>query len=92
MARFSPACLNQLAGTVIADLHDHLLLRGAAAAYRAGSHIAITMLVDHINPAMKKALAVFVDLAMLATCLFIIHWGLSVVWMPGRTWCHRCRS
>lgn len=49
---------------------------GAAAAYRAGSHIAITMLVDHINPAMKKGLAVFVDLAMLATCLFIIHWGI----------------
>ncbi|MBB1202702.1 TRAP transporter small permease [Enterobacteriaceae bacterium 89] len=49
---------------------------GAAAAYRAGSHIAITMLVDNVRPAAKKAIQLFVDLAMLATCLFIIHWGI----------------
>ena len=31
---------------------------------------------SHGNPLMKKGLAVFVDLAMLATCLFIIRWGI----------------
>lgn len=49
---------------------------GAAAAYRAGGHIAITMLIDHIPDSVKKGLAVFVDLAMLATCVFIIKWGI----------------
>mgnify|MGYP004719688479 CR=1 FL=1 len=49
---------------------------GAAAAYRAGSHVAITKLVGHISPLMKKGLAVFVDLAVLVTCLFIVRWGI----------------
>lgn len=49
---------------------------GAAAAYRAGGHIAITMLVDNISPAARKGVELFVDLAMLATCVFIIHWGV----------------
>lgn len=49
---------------------------GAAAAYRAGGHIAITMLVDHIPDSAKKGLRLFVDLAMLVTCLFIIRWGI----------------
>ncbi|WP_293493794.1 TRAP transporter small permease [Pluralibacter sp.] len=50
---------------------------GAAAAYRAGGHIAITMLVDNISPAARKGVQFFVDIAMLVTCLFIIHWGVT---------------
>lgn len=49
---------------------------GAAAAYRAGGHIAITMLVDRIPAAAQKGIALLVDLAMLATCIFIIKWGI----------------
>lgn len=49
---------------------------GAAAAYRAGGHIAITMLVDHIPESAKKGLRIVVDLAMLVTCLYIIRWGI----------------
>lgn len=49
---------------------------GAAAAYRAGGHIAITMLVDNLPLTVKAALAKLVDFAMLVTCVFIIHWGI----------------
>lgn len=49
---------------------------GAAAAYRAGGHIAITMLSDRVPPAIRKGIEFFVNIAMLAICVFIIRWGI----------------
>lgn len=49
---------------------------GAAAAYRAGGHISITMLTDHIGEKAQHVLRYIVDVAMLITCVFIIIWGI----------------
>ena len=48
---------------------------GAAAAYRAGAHIAVAMLTDRLSPALKKACGILVDLAMAAICLFVVFYG-----------------
>lgn len=52
---------------------------GAAAAYRAGAHIAVQMLTDRLPRAPQRACAWFVHLAMLAVCLFVVVWGLKLV-------------
>ncbi len=49
---------------------------GAAAAYRAGGHIAITMLTDHVSDTLKRILARIVDFCMLFMCVFIVIWGI----------------
>ncbi|MEA9392125.1 TRAP transporter small permease subunit [Acerihabitans sp. TG2] len=49
---------------------------GAAAAYRAGGHIAITMLADRVPATIKKGIDLFVNIAMLIICVFIIRWGV----------------
>lgn len=49
---------------------------GAAAAYRAGGHISITMLTDHIGEKAARVLRKVVDVFMLVICLFIIVWGV----------------
>ena len=48
---------------------------GAAAAYRAGGHIAVGMLVDRLPPALQRALAVLVHLLMAVVCLFVVVYG-----------------
>ncbi len=48
---------------------------GAAAAYRAGGHIAVGMLVDRLPPAVQRPLAVLVHLLMLLVCLFVTGYG-----------------
>ncbi len=48
---------------------------GAAAAYRANSHIAVTMLTDRLPPALAKSSAVVVDLLMLVACGFVAWYG-----------------
>jgi len=56
---------------------------GAAAAYRAGSHIAVTMLTDRVGPKVGHVLEWVVDLLMCAICLFTTVWGFqlcSVTW------------
>lgn len=52
---------------------------GAAAAYRAGAHIAVQMLTDRLPVALQRACAVFVHLAMLAACGFVVVWGAKLV-------------
>lgn len=48
---------------------------GAAAAYRAGSHIAVTMLTDRLPPAGKVVAARIVDILMALIAIFVIYYG-----------------
>jgi TRAP-type C4-dicarboxylate transport system permease small subunit len=48
---------------------------GAAAAYRAGGHIAVAMVTDALPPPMARALARLVDVLMLAVCAFVVWYG-----------------
>jgi hypothetical protein len=52
---------------------------GAAAAYRAGAHIAVAMLTDRL-PAGTAApcCAYIVDLLMVVICLFVVVWGTKL--------------
>jgi TRAP-type C4-dicarboxylate transport system permease small subunit len=52
---------------------------GAAASYRAGSHIAVAMLTDRLPHPLQKAGVVLVDLLMLATSAFVLIWGSRLV-------------
>jgi TRAP-type C4-dicarboxylate transport system permease small subunit len=51
---------------------------GAAAAYRAGAHIAVTMLTDTLPPAVQRALALLVHALMLVICAFVAWYGLHL--------------
>jgi TRAP-type C4-dicarboxylate transport system permease small subunit len=48
---------------------------GAAASYRAGSHIAVAMLTDALPAPLRRACAVITDLLMLAVTLFMVFYG-----------------
>ena len=48
---------------------------GSAAAYRAGSHIAVTMLTDRLPDKAKIVAARIVDILMALIALFIIFYG-----------------
>jgi TRAP-type C4-dicarboxylate transport system permease small subunit len=48
---------------------------GAAAAYRAGGHIAVAMLTDRLPAPARKVLALVVDLLMLCVCGFVAWFG-----------------
>jgi TRAP-type C4-dicarboxylate transport system permease small subunit len=48
---------------------------GAACAYRAGGHIAVTMLTDRLPAAAQHVLAIVVDGLMLVICLFVGYYG-----------------
>ena len=48
---------------------------GSAAAYRAGSHIAVTMLTDRLPPRARFVFARIVDVLMAIIALFIIVYG-----------------
>ncbi|MEY4882869.1 MAG: hypothetical protein RIS34_723 [Pseudomonadota bacterium] len=52
---------------------------GAAASYRAGAHIAVSMLTDRLPPNLRAACAVLVDLLMGLVCLFVMVWGGKLV-------------
>lgn len=59
---------------------------GAAAAYRAGAHIAVQMLTDRLPRPLQRACAGFVHLAMLAVSLFVLVYGFKLVeGMMGQT-------
>jgi TRAP-type C4-dicarboxylate transport system permease small subunit len=59
---------------------------GAAAAYRAGAHIAVQMLTDRLPAPLQRACAGFVHLAMLAASAFVVVWGFQLVQgMMGQT-------
>ena len=51
---------------------------GAAAAYRAGAHIAVAMLTDRLPGAVQKACIYLVDLAMGVVCLFGMVYGTQL--------------
>lgn len=48
---------------------------GAAAAYRAGAHIAVTMLTDRLPATAQRALALLVHGLMLLICAFVAWYG-----------------
>ncbi|MDP3883493.1 TRAP transporter small permease [Hydrogenophaga sp.] len=48
---------------------------GAAAAYRANAHIAVTMLTDVLPPPLRALSAWFVDGCMAAACAFVTWYG-----------------
>jgi TRAP-type C4-dicarboxylate transport system permease small subunit len=48
---------------------------GAAAAYRAGGHIAVAMLTDRLPAPAARALAFAVDALMLVVCAFVAWYG-----------------
>jgi TRAP-type C4-dicarboxylate transport system permease small subunit len=52
---------------------------GAAAAYRAGAHIAVQMLTDRLPRALQRACAGIVHLAMLAVSVFVLVYGFKLV-------------
>jgi TRAP-type C4-dicarboxylate transport system permease small subunit len=52
---------------------------GAAAAYRAGAHIAVQMLTDRLPRPLQRACAGLVHLAMAAASVFVLVWGLKLV-------------
>jgi len=65
---------------------------GAAAAYRAGKHIAVTMLTDALPKFAQRAIAVLVDLLMMLVSAFVAWYGTrlcietmgqSVAELPG---------
>ena len=52
---------------------------GAAAAYRAGAHIAVQMLTDRLPAPLQRACAGIVHLAMAAVSLFVLVYGFKLV-------------
>ena len=51
---------------------------GAAAAYRAGAHIAVAMLTTRLPAGLQKVCVRFVDLAMALVCLFVVVYGAKL--------------
>ena len=51
---------------------------GAAAAYRAGAHIAVTMLTDVLPAPLQRLLAWLVHGLMVLACLFVAWYGLKL--------------
>lgn len=52
---------------------------GAAACYRAGSHIQLRMFVDMLPFGLRRWQGYVVDLLMAAICLFMVTYGASLV-------------
>jgi TRAP-type C4-dicarboxylate transport system permease small subunit len=52
---------------------------GAAACYRANSHIAVALFKDMLPPRPRALLAAAVDLLLALMSLFIVIWGLRLV-------------
>ena len=68
---------------------------GAAAAYRAGSHIAVTMLTDALPPLLRRLAAIVSDLLMLLASAFVVWYGARCATRPGDSRspsCRGCRS
>lgn len=51
---------------------------GAAAAYRAGAHIAVAMMTDRLSAPLQRACHIAVNLLMLAICLFMVFYGAKL--------------
>jgi TRAP-type C4-dicarboxylate transport system permease small subunit len=48
---------------------------GAAAAYRAGGHIAVTMLTDRLPASAQRAMGFVVDVLMAVASMFVAYYG-----------------
>lgn len=48
---------------------------GAAAAYRAGGHIAISILTSRVSDSARAIFRLIVDVCMLIMAIFIVVWG-----------------
>jgi len=53
---------------------------GAAAAYRAGGHIAVAMLTDALPAPLQRVVAWLVDALMLAVSCFVLWYGARLCW------------
>ncbi|KJS03085.1 MAG: C4-dicarboxylate ABC transporter [Desulfobulbaceae bacterium BRH_c16a] len=51
---------------------------GAAASYRAGGHIAVTMLTDRLPEKVRPILTQVVNLLMIALAIFVARYGISL--------------
>jgi TRAP-type C4-dicarboxylate transport system permease small subunit len=51
---------------------------GAAASYRAGAHIAVTMLTDRLSPPLQRAFGVAVDLLLAGLSVFVLLYGTTL--------------
>jgi TRAP-type C4-dicarboxylate transport system permease small subunit len=56
-----------------------LTFYGAAACYRAGTHISLKMFVDLLPASLKRWQGHLVDLLMATICLFMVAYGASLV-------------
>ena len=56
-----------------------LTFYGAAACYRAGTHIRLRMFTDLLPPALHQWQSKLVHLLMAGICLFMVIWGGSLV-------------
>jgi len=51
---------------------------GAAASYRAGAHMAVSMVTDRMPPATRKLVSVLVQFLMIAVCIFMTWYGAKL--------------
>jgi TRAP-type C4-dicarboxylate transport system permease small subunit len=51
---------------------------GAAAAYRAGAHIAVAMLTERVSASVRGMLAFAVNLLMVAVSAFMVFYGIKL--------------
>lgn len=51
---------------------------GAAASYRAGSHLAVTLVTDRLPESWQKVAAFIVKLLMVLICLFLVWYGTKL--------------
>lgn len=51
---------------------------GAAASYRAGAHMAVSMITDRLLEPQRKAIAVFVQFLMIAVCVYMTWYGVRL--------------
>jgi TRAP-type C4-dicarboxylate transport system permease small subunit len=65
---------------------------GAAASYRAGAHMAVTMITDRLPPLLRRLGSVLVQVLMVLVCVFmtwygtqlcITTWNQSLASLPG---------
>lgn len=51
---------------------------GAAVSYRAGSHIAVTMMTDRLSEPLRKVCFLLADLMLMAISLFILWYSATL--------------
>lgn len=51
---------------------------GAAASYRAGAHMAVSMCTDRLPASMQGAVSILVQVLMAIICVFMVIWGTKL--------------